>query len=114
LIRNAFSATTEDVFWLRFFPRAVELASIVWPTLELVTDAFASAGFRVQSVGLVSQVSAGSIREYVDRIRARADSTLQLLSDQEFDSGVAELDRIASLETAPQPVVDRLHLVVLR
>jgi ubiquinone/menaquinone biosynthesis C-methylase UbiE len=114
LVRNAFPGRSDDILWPRFFPQAAEIAANIWPRLDLVTDSFASAGFQPESVQQVPQVSARSLREYVDRIRTRADSTLQLLDDDEFDRGVAELERAAAAQTTPHPVVDRLDLVVFR
>lgn len=114
LLRNAFSGRTDDVLWLRFFPRAVEIAAKRWPSLDEVTGAFTSAGHAVESVKQVPQISAESLKEYAERIRVRADSTLQLLDDDEFERGIAELEGAAAAETSQRPVVDRLDLIVFR
>jgi hypothetical protein len=62
----------------------------------------------------VPQVSARSLAEFRDRVRLRADTTLQAISDDDFAAGLAALDRDAAAETAPTPVVTRLDLLVLR
>jgi hypothetical protein len=59
-------------------------------------------------------VSAQSLREAVDRVRVRADSTLRLLPDEEFAEGLAALERATAAETTPTLVVDHLDLLVLR
>ena len=76
--------------------------------------AFATAGVAFQALRPMAQVSAPSLRAAVDRVRLRADSTLKLLSDEEFAEGLAALERAAAAETAPTPVVDHLDLLVLR
>jgi hypothetical protein len=50
----------------------------------------------------------------VERVRRRADSTLQPLPDHEFVSGLAAMERAAAAEATPTPVVDHLDLLVLR
>jgi hypothetical protein len=37
-----------------------------------------------------------------------------LISDEEFEAGLAELDAAAAAETEPTQIVDRLDLLVLR
>jgi hypothetical protein len=45
-------------------------------------------------------------------VRLRADSTLELLSDEEFAAGLARLEAAAGAETSPVPVREALELVV--
>jgi hypothetical protein len=47
------------------------------------------------------------------RVRLRADSTLAPLSDDEFAAGLAALERAATAQPTPTPVVDHLDLLVL-
>ena len=79
-----------------------------------MSEAFAGAGFRVEGLAAVDQVSATSLAAYRDRVRRRADTGLRLLPDDQFAAGLAALDRAAAAETAPTPVVDRIDLLVLR
>jgi hypothetical protein len=48
------------------------------------------------------------------RLKLRALSTLELISDAEFEAGLARMRRAVDLETAPAPVVERLDLLTLR
>jgi hypothetical protein len=73
----------------------------------------AAAGFRVEALQPVAQVSA-SLAAYRDKVRLRADTGLRLLPDDQFATGLAALDRAVEAETSPQPVIDRLDLLVLR
>jgi ubiquinone/menaquinone biosynthesis C-methylase UbiE len=115
LVRQAFPGRMEDVtLYRRYFPGACLVASGVLPTLERVEAACAAAGFRVQDLRPVAQVSAPSLAAYRDKVRRRADTGLRLLPDDQFAAGLAALDRDADAETIPVPVVDRLDLLVLR
>jgi ubiquinone/menaquinone biosynthesis C-methylase UbiE len=113
LIRSAFPGRHERITLFWFFPGAQRIAE-TFPTVEATVAAFATAGFAFQALRPVPQVSAPSLRASVDRVRLRADSTLKLLSDEEFAKGLAALERAAAAETAPTPVIDHLDLLVLR
>jgi hypothetical protein len=94
----------------RYFPGAGRIAE-GFPTVEATVAAFQAAGFGFQALQQVPQVSAPSLRVAVERVRLRADSTLALLSDDEFAAGLAALECAAAAE--PTPVVDHLDLLVL-
>jgi ubiquinone/menaquinone biosynthesis C-methylase UbiE len=112
LIRGWFPGR-EDVLHFRYFPASRAHAE-TFPTIDATVDAFATAGFRKQALESVAQVSARSLAEFRDRVRTRADTTLQAISDDEFAAGLAALDRDVAAETGPAPVISRLDLLVLR
>ena len=115
LLRQAFPERLDAVtLYRRFFPGAARVAGALLPTVEQVTDGFAAAGFRVEALASVTQVSAPSLAAYRDKVRRRADTGLRLLPDEEFAAGLAALERAAAAETTPAPVTDRLDLLVLR
>jgi hypothetical protein len=51
---------------------------------------------------------------YCERARLRADSTLAQLSDEDFDRGLAALERAVADQAGPRPVEARIDLLVLR
>jgi hypothetical protein len=59
----------------------------------------------------VPQVSAPSLQAFLERVRLRADTTLTLMQDDEFEAGVAELERDAAEEAVPRAVVDYIDLL---
>ncbi|HSR27467.1 MAG TPA: hypothetical protein VLR51_03340, partial [Actinomycetes bacterium] len=71
------------------------------PTVERVSETFAGAGFRVEGLAAVDQVSATSLAAYRDKVRRRADTGLKLLPDDQFAAGLAALERAADAETDP-------------
>jgi hypothetical protein len=106
----------EITLYERFFPTAGThlVTGGGLPSVERVSAAFAGAGFRTEALRSVAQVSATSLAAYRDKLRLRADTGLRLLPDDQFDAGLAALDRAVEAETTPNPVVDRLDLLVLR
>jgi SAM-dependent methyltransferase len=116
LVRQAFPGRMGEInLYRRFFPAAGErlVAQGGLPDVERVA-AFAAAGFRVEALQPVAQVSAPSLAAYRDKVRLRADTGLRLLPDDQFAAGLAALDRAVEAETSPRPVIDRLDLLVLR
>jgi hypothetical protein len=117
LVRQAFPGRMDEVsLYRRYFPAAgvslVEEGGL--PSVERLSEVFGGAGFRVQALRAVAQVSATSLAAYRDKVRLRADTGLRLLPDDQFAAGLAALDRAVAAEADPGPVVDRLDLLVLR
>ena len=112
LIRQSFSGRHDGILWTRFFPSALRLAEQRHPTIEMVVEAFTSAGFTHHENHPVDQIAAADLHEYVQRTATRADSTLELISDEEFEQGLQELTVLAE-NSPPGPVVARLDLLVV-
>jgi SAM-dependent methyltransferase len=113
LIRTAFPGRLDGITLFRFFPGAARVAE-TFPTVEATVGAFEAAGFAFQALQPVPQVTAPSLRAAVERVRSRADTTLQALGDGEFAAGLAAMERAAAAEAAPSPIVDHLDLLVVR
>jgi ubiquinone/menaquinone biosynthesis C-methylase UbiE len=113
LIRSAFPGRHHGITLFRYFPGAGRIAE-GFPTVEATVAAFEAAGFAFEALRQVPQMSAPSLRVAVERVRRRADSTLEPLPDREFAAGLAAMERAAAAEATPTPVVDQLDLLVLR
>ena len=97
----------------QFFPGAREIAA-QFPTLDQVSHAFTSAGFIVETLRRIPQTTCASLREFAARTRLRADSTLVLLPDSEFQQCQAALERAAETETGSSAVIETLDVLVLK
>jgi ubiquinone/menaquinone biosynthesis C-methylase UbiE len=113
LVRSAFPGRHDGITLFRRFPGASRVADS-FPTLERTKEAFARAGFRYDANEAVPQVSAPSLRAFADRVRRRADTTLTHMPEDEYEAGLAQLQREADAEREPQPVIDYLDLVTFR
>src|SRR6185312_7434002 len=113
LIRSPFSDRPRPIPWHDFFPRAREIERRMFPPLAEVETLFANAGLRrVAFVELEEQV-AGSLKEQAERLRHRAISTFEHLSEAEIAEGFARLDRAVAAETRPVPVILPCDMLVL-
>jgi hypothetical protein len=63
---------------------------------------------------VVEQPAAPDLSTFAERIALRAISSLELMDDDRFEEGVRRLRAAAAAETEPQPVMEKLDLVVLR
>jgi ubiquinone/menaquinone biosynthesis C-methylase UbiE len=113
LIRSTFADRMPDLWWHRFFPRAVEIEKEMFPAVGEVEQAFSGTGLRVLSLEAVCERFAGSLAEGAARLRLRAISTFEHLTEQEIAQGFAALDAAAATETAPQPIQGASDLLVL-
>jgi SAM-dependent methyltransferase len=113
LIRNSFGDRLDGIHWLDFFPAAKQLAARRWPTVEATAGAFGAAGFEVEKLESVPEIIASNFHAYCDRIRVRANSTLNLISDEAFRTGLAQLEQFAATQLS-EHVVDRRDFLVLR
>jgi SAM-dependent methyltransferase len=113
LIRGAFGDRLDGFpAFLRFFP-GVRSILMQFPTTDQVQAAFRSAGFSVVEQRRVPQRSCNNLAELAERTRLRADSTLSLLSDGEFERCQAALER-AAREEPPAPVIEIIDLLTLQ
>ena len=110
MIRGAFAGRPIPSLY-RYFPSTEKTVS-TFPALSDVIGAFEHAGFTLFSTERVEQLLARSLSEMVERIKLRADTTLELLPDDEFEAGVAAMAMDA--RTNDGPVVDPLDLLVVR
>jgi ubiquinone/menaquinone biosynthesis C-methylase UbiE len=113
LIRSPFSGRHQGILWTYFFPSALQIAERRHPSVEATVKAFSVAGFDKKSLQGVSEITASNLKEYADRIETRADSSLKLISDEEFGRGLGELRKSAENESST-PVTTVLDLLVLR
>ena len=114
LIRSAFPGRSEGITLFRYFPEAAEVVE-TFPGIKQLTRDFGTAGFEVERIEAVPQVTVGSLREFRERVVLRADTTLRGISDEAFAAGLARLDAaIAADRESAERLIDWLDLVVLR
>jgi cyclopropane fatty-acyl-phospholipid synthase-like methyltransferase len=113
LIRSTFADRMPDLWWHQFFPRAIEIEQEMFPTVSDVEAAFSSTGLRILDLETVREHFAGSLAESAARLRLRAISTFEYLTEQETAAGFAALDAAVRAGTPLQPVDATSDLLVL-
>jgi ubiquinone/menaquinone biosynthesis C-methylase UbiE len=114
LLRGIGPDSSPQVRFLDFFPTARPIARQQAAAFAELIETLAGTGFDRVHSQTIEQELAASLREYHDRVKLRAISTLELLSDAEFECGMARLRDEAGRESAPRAVIERVDLAVLR
>lgn len=110
LVRGAFGGVPVPSLY-RFFPSTQQVVD-TFPAVPEVIGAFEAAGFQSFLSEQVSQILATNMTAMYQRLKLRADTTLEKISDEEFEAGLEAVKRAAETETGP--VEDRLTLLVVR
>jgi ubiquinone/menaquinone biosynthesis C-methylase UbiE len=115
LVRSTF-ADRMDHFrdgWHRFFPRATEIERGMFPTVAEVLDVFAEVGLRQLALEAVPARLADSLAAHAEKLRLRAISTFEFLTDAEIEAGFAALDAAVAADVDGAPVEGNSDLLVL-
>jgi len=113
MIRSPFIDRFPRLLWHEFFTRAREIELQMFPSLDTVEALFAAADLHRVALLEVEEQVAGSLREHAERLRHRAISTFEHLSEAEIQDGFARLDKAVARETEPRPVTLAADLLVL-
>ncbi len=92
LIRTALSDRLREIWWHQFFDRAREIELAMFPTLPEVTDAFAAAGLSLLALDPVTEIYAANETEAAEKLKLRAISVFEHMSEAELEDGFARLD----------------------
>lgn len=83
--------------YVDFFPETLPIMNEILPSSSLICEVFATAGFRLFAVDLITQTIAPNHMIYADKLAAGADSVLARLSQVEFQNGIEAIRAHASL-----------------
>jgi len=109
LIRGAFGDTDVPSLF-RFFPASRAVVQS-FPTSQETIDAFQAAGFSSFYREPFEETIAANLAEMVPKMRLRADTALELIPDEAFERGLAELEGAARTETGPVTVPTELLVI---
>lgn len=107
LIRSAFPGRHEGLTLCRFWPETITALERSYPTVATIEQAFGPG-----TLEAVTQVSAPSLSDAAAALRREAHTLLQLITDEEYEAGLARLHAAARTESGPQ--TDTLDLLVVR
>lgn len=114
LVRGTFGDRLDGFPTLfHFFPGARRICEDL-PTIVETAAVFEGEKFTLDAHRPIQQRTCGSLREFVERTSKRADTSLALLSDDEFHAGLAALREAATQESEPTPVVETVDLLVFQ
>ncbi|MFI9841842.1 class I SAM-dependent methyltransferase [Nonomuraea sp. NPDC051941] len=113
LIRNAFADRMPDPLWHRWFPRARAIEEELFPTVAGVVDAFATVDLRPVALTSIRHRLAASHADYAARLRLRASSVFDHMTEQEIAEGFATMDADLAAHPGTGPVEEDCDLLTL-
>jgi ubiquinone/menaquinone biosynthesis C-methylase UbiE len=113
LVTGAYTSGRSKISLFKYFPSAAKVAERFVKAPQIVAD-FEAGGLDCVAQESVESESVSSLREAAARTALRADSTLQLITDEEFAAGQRTIEKAAANEREPRPVVDEMDLLVFR
>lgn len=115
LLRANFSDHHPRPWWLEHFPRGLAVDAALFQPLHEVIATFTAAGWCVVSFGTVTEPSAGTRGDMLERLRLRTLSFFAQLSPEEIETGFRRLERaVAADPDAPAPVLSEPLLTLER
>ncbi len=112
LIRSMFCDRMPDLIWHTYFPKARAAELDFFPSVAETRAALPQ--FETLALDVVPEPQARSLAERLERLRHRATSAFEYLSEAEIQAGFAALERDAAAETNPQTEIVPCDLLVLR
>lgn len=113
LIRSPFSGRMTGGWWQRFFPRALEIERQMFPTLADVTGVFAAVGLKTVALVSVNETYAANATEAAAKLRLRAISTFEHMTEGEIEEGFARMDAHVAADPDALPDTGESDLLVL-
>jgi ubiquinone/menaquinone biosynthesis C-methylase UbiE len=92
ILRSTFRERIPDHWWRGFFPRSHAVEEAMFPSTAEACAIFEAAGFSTLQVVQMEIPFEGDIGWAVERLRLRAVSTFEHLTEQELDEGFACVD----------------------
>ena len=112
-IRSTFSDRMPDLDWHHYFPRAREIEMKMFPTSQEVIQLFSNVGLHLVTLEEVEEQFAPNLAEHAARLRMKAISTFEYLSEQEITEGFKQLDAAVTAKIAPHAITGSSDLLVL-
>jgi ubiquinone/menaquinone biosynthesis C-methylase UbiE len=99
--------------WHRYFPRVTEVERGMFPTVTEVLEMFGGVGLRQVALEAVPVRLADNLAAYAQRLRLRAISTFEFLTEEEIEAGFAAMDAAVAADVAGKPIEGASDLLVL-
>ena len=94
-------------------PRALEIEKQMFPSLAEVTGVFEAVGFRTLALDAVNETYAATAAEAAAKLRLRAISTFEHMTEAEIEEGFARMDAYVAAGPDALPDTGQSDLLVL-
>ncbi|HEY8524134.1 MAG TPA: methyltransferase domain-containing protein [Acidimicrobiales bacterium] len=113
MIRSGYPGRQDEIELFHLFPSAMKVAE-TWPRLGRVITAFEEAGFTFEAIERVREPTFDSYDEMLELmpLMRRSDTALVDMNDEEWEKGLAAIERARAAGEKPWPL--GMDLVVFR
>ena len=112
LVRTASIETMGSYLWASFFPAAARVEASRVLSRAAIRNLLSTHGFILDAEQVVVQLFAPDLRDYCERIGQRALSSLQAISDADFNKGLKALRKHCEDRMPSGPVREAVDLFV--
>lgn len=113
LVRSTFPDRFDDLEWIQWFPTARAIDEQRMPTVEALETTWAECGLHLAERRVSNHLAARDLKDLAERLEHRAISTLELISDEEFEAGITALCGAAQ-STPRRPVYSPVDVLSFR
>jgi SAM-dependent methyltransferase len=113
LVRTGTRERAAEYPYVPFFPSSQALIEDLLPDVTRFRTCFASAGFELTSVSLISQTIAPDWNAYADKVAAGGDSVVARLEREELERGLASM-RQHALAHPEESIVEPIDFLVFQ
>jgi ubiquinone/menaquinone biosynthesis C-methylase UbiE len=113
-VRNSTRENNAQIEWLKFFPEALAIEDKRIPSQQELEDVVCRCQFRLMRRETVEQYFAASYNEYLEKIGLRGLSSLLMISDAAFESGLQRFKEWVSSQPLDRAVKEPVDLFVFR
>lgn len=113
LLRSTFSDNIPKLWWRPYFPRTLEVEAAMFPTVAEAAEMFAQGGLNEARLVKVSLLFEGTLAEDAERLRLRAISIFEHLTEAELAHGFAQMDAALARGEVPIPPPGEADMLVL-
>jgi ubiquinone/menaquinone biosynthesis C-methylase UbiE len=112
-VQANFSDKMPDIWWYRVVPEWLKVDRARFPSEEEVRHDFIGAGWTLVALEEVAWLRSVSLAEDFERLKLRANSNFELMSEEVIDAGFARIEAaLPSLDPGPQ--YETSNLLVFR
>lgn len=113
-IRNSFKNRLDSVRYYDFFPSARDIDNSRLPGIGVIVNIFQKIGLTLEDHRVIRQCIDDSLAAHCERIKLKALSTFEFISEEEFQHGIRNMEELARSEVPPRPVFEDIDLLVFK
>lgn len=113
-IRNSTREHNGELQWLEYFPEAIEIEEERTPSSEEIEELVCGKSFKMMSHRTIRQLFASSYQEYFEKISRRGLSSLVVISDEAFQTGLRRFRDWVSLQPHDREVYELVDLFIFQ